>query len=154
MWVYKGESLTHRMQLDRRTGFWLDYWLFLHFDETHPIWCSRPLSLRGIAEAAIATQAKHDKTLRRQLKHELAAAIPLLDIIHAIPKLSPDSFSVTGNDWEPDVLRWCSEVLSMPYEGIITSMVNKSLAALATDDYPLTAYLMRRLSSELSRNVE
>ena len=71
MWVYVKESLRKRLELNPIIGFWLDYWLFLHMEETHPIWNARPLGLKITAQAALESNTRQSRALRLQLKREV-----------------------------------------------------------------------------------
>src|SRR5437763_745999 len=74
MWMFSAESLRRRLELDEMLRWWLDYWLFLHGDDTHPVWCARPLGLRALASAALASDAPTDWTPWERLKYETAIA--------------------------------------------------------------------------------
>src|ERR1041384_599033 len=96
MWVYGDKSLEHRLKLDPLIGYWIDYWLHLHADETYPIWCSRPLGIRAIAIAALESQdSNKNRVLRKQLKQEMRLIEALVSHLKCIPNKPNDSLEIT-----------------------------------------------------------
>jgi hypothetical protein len=150
MWVYRPESLEHRLRLDPILGFWLDHWLFLHADETHPIWCARPLGLRAVAEAGLASQSRHDHVLRTQLKRELPAVLRWAYYLPGVPTPPSDPISVSGQPWDALWLNWFEAVLShLNLRDALANVAPAVAAALSQKDLRLVAYLNRRLAAEL-----
>ena len=151
MWVHKGNSLYHRLKLDSRIGFWLDYWLFLHSEETHPIWNSRPLGLRSLAIAALQSTADHDYTLRTALAQEIHAASRLSSVVVGLP-VPPSNLPERDGTWSNDWLRWFEETIRMT-EGrsIIPDLVVAIVAALRENDLFTATYLTRRLAAEAAQ---
>src|SRR4051812_44082829 len=107
MWVYSGDSLEHRLKLDPLLGFWIDYWLFLHAYETHPIWCNRPLGLRAIALTALETQSSsQNRLLRKQLKIETNLVTKLVAYLRCVPTLPVDALNYEDSVWPANWLKW------------------------------------------------
>jgi hypothetical protein len=75
MWVYARDWLSRRLPLNEMAGLWLDYWLFLHAADAHPIWRSRPLGLKSVARMLLNRRTASDGTLRVQLKREMALLV-------------------------------------------------------------------------------
>jgi len=152
MWVYKGESLGHRLQLSPNLGFWLDYWLFLHSDETHPIWCARPLGLKAIAGSALNSNSLGEGVVREQLKQELQDLIKCKSYVEILPKIP--SYEITVNDkrWKEGDKWWLwfAEVMEkVNTEDLIESLANALAKALSHKDLKEATFLTRKLASEL-----
>jgi hypothetical protein len=153
VWVYSGQSLERRLRLHPLLGFWIDYWLFLHSDFTHPIWCSRPLGLRAIAAAAKLSTGPRDGGLRFQLKLEIANLLPLLAHLPKIESPPAENFTVTTDPWRDEWRNWFDYVLAnVEPTDTVQSLAAAIAGALFKGDLELVAYLSRRLSSELGED--
>lgn len=151
MWVYKGDSLRNRLLLDPRLGYWLDYWLFLHSEETHPVWCVRPLSVRLIAQAALQSTGLKEATLRDQLAREAMASARLLSFLPKIPQM-PSSGPTAHGKWTREWLHWFETVLRLANpSSIVADMVTVIAQALAQDEYATANFLTRGLAGELAQ---
>lgn len=150
MHVYKGDSLRNRMRLDPKLGYWLDYWLFLHSEETHPVWCVRPLGLKLISETALQTTSSHDYTLREQIAREAEAAARITPFLSGIPPMP--ICSPTGHrGWDKEWLRWFEAALRAGQFGSIARDLISAIAqALDQTDYTTANFLTRWLAAELA----
>jgi hypothetical protein len=151
MWVYKQDSLRKRLRLTPAIGDWLDYWLFLHAEETHPVWRNRPLGVRQLADAALRSRAKHDHTLRGQLSQEVRRAARVSPMIEVVPP-SPGGDPLSGSDWDPNWLRWFETVVAIPPESLVNSFSRSLHDAITTGDYSTAQFLTRRLASEVTED--
>lgn len=143
MWVYKGESARQRSFLRPELGFWLDYWLFLHSEETHPVWCARPLGAREVAAALLATNPA-ERALIGQLRRELTAFRKLESYLHETPRLPAlDSASAR------EVNEWCKSFLEIDKNRLIGEIVGALSNAVHSGSFAQTTFLTRRLASEL-----
>lgn len=149
MWVYKSDSLHHRLRLDRRLAFWLDYWLFLHSEETHPIWSARPLGFRAIADAAPLTTNAAASALRRQLKSDLAACVRVAQDV-SVGGMPSTILTEDASAWPPDWMRWLESLKSVPPEKPILGRLPPVIAdALSGGDLYRAAFLTRALAAAL-----
>src|SRR5918993_470858 len=71
MWVYSYRLLPARLKLDIGSGAWLDYWLFLHADETPAVFAARPISLHSLLEALDLARATAQWSLMEAVTTEL-----------------------------------------------------------------------------------
>lgn len=149
MWVFRGDSLVHRLDLDETLGWWLDYWLFLHCDDTHPVWCARPLGLRSLARAALASEAPTDWTLRERLKYETVEVGKMSPFIDIIPKLPSIPLVVDGSSWSGAWIEWFSKMAACDPTAIAQNLIGALCAALAKRQTREAAFLSRRLAAEL-----
>jgi len=150
MWVYKKDSLQHRLRLDATLGFWVDYWLFLHGDETHPIWSARPLGIRAIAEAALSSTAPHDAILRQQLKREILAALKLMPYVSTLPPIPSRVLTDDKSAWEAVWIQWLNKLLQeTDLQSLVTQIIKHLVKALYGNDFRGATFLTRRLAAEL-----
>jgi hypothetical protein len=153
MWVYVGESLKKRLELNPIIGFWLDYWLFLHSEETHPVWNARPLGIRVLLRAAAESNTKHDAALRRQLKQEIISIIQLTSRLGGLPAPPTNDPGAGKDPWETPWLDWFEEVLSsVTSEQIISRLIQALAKSLAHGNLADAAYLTRRLAAEFGED--
>lgn len=150
MWVYRGTSLQQRLRLPRNLAFWVDYWLFLHSDDTHPLWCARPLGLALIAAAALDAVGRQDLSLRQQLANEAVAAARLGPYITILPPAPADSPLLETGQWRPDWIHWFNSVSAVESKALVIELANATAQAIHDRNYDVTAFLARRLASELA----
>lgn len=149
MWVYRGNSLRARLQLARPLGYWVDYWLFLHTEETQPVWASRPLGLRAMAEFALSRPNKKDRVFREQIADEVVAASRLYPFV-ALPK-PPDQTPLNAGAWDKAWLHWLAAVQSLFSKDELSAHLARALAAsLSASDLERASFLTRRLAAELA----
>jgi hypothetical protein len=133
-------------------GFWYDYWLFLHADETHGIWSSRPLGLTSIAEMSRDLHPSVDRVLTEAIAAELEGYRRLSAYLPIAPPVSEGLIKVRGghqiaSDWQD----WLKEAGSPENLAALMSTFRQALEdAVEAADVPTIAFLSRRLSSELS----
>jgi hypothetical protein len=150
MWVYSGESLEHRLKLDPLLGFWIDYWLFLHGDEAHPIWCNRPLGLRAIAITALESQSStHNRLLRKQLKLETSLVTKLIAYLKCVPPHPVITLDFDNSVWPENWLRWFEQIAKVEASILANEIIEAITMTLGSKDLFTTAYLTRRLAAEL-----
>jgi hypothetical protein len=149
--------------LDRKLGFWLDYWLFLHAEDTHPIWSNRPLGIADIAEAALAA-GSHEAKLSQQLKREIHALRRLVEYLPDLPPMPSTSLGtdelLSENYWlkvthtaplDHYWVDWLNATRKLISHDTFTAPLTRATAhALVTHDYETAAFLTRRLAAELS----
>lgn len=153
MWIYKGKSLRHRLKLNPALGFWLDYWLFLHSIETHPIWCARPFGLRSIASATLKSNTPYDVKLRKQLKREIASAIHLSAQVEEINDPPANRIISDGKKWESRWLHWFEDVLYELDPKVLQIKLIQNLSNdLSGQNLWSAAYWTRRLAAELGED--
>lgn len=113
MWVYSRPAYLQRIKLDPSVGRWLDQWLELLADDTHPQWVARPVSLFSLAQLSVTYTHPEDRTMRRQLKKELSRIRNTLlpDFLKGMP-----STTLEENDqpWPTDWESWLKQILSDP----------------------------------------
>lgn len=149
MFVYKTDSLRHRLRLDRRLGFWLDYWLFLHGEETHPVWSARPLGFRAVADAAVLTTNAAASALRKQLKSELNCCIRVANEL-SIAGMPSTPVTEDASPWPSDWMHWLEQLREAPLEEPLLSTLPPAVAdALGNDDLHRAAFLTRALAAAL-----
>ncbi len=151
MWVYKQDSLRNRLRLRAAVGNWLDYWLFLHAEETHPVWCNRPLGLRQLAAAALQSNAKYDYTLRKALADEALRATKLLPFLSGVPPV-PTGDLAAASGWEAAWLDWFQAVSATALESLVHELATATSRALAAQDYSTAFFLTRRLAAEVTED--
>lgn len=149
MWVYKGTSLDHWLHLDQRIAFWLDYWLFLHSEETHPLWSSRPLSTRAIAQAVLGSTSSHDVALRRQLKREIQSTVRLSSEFSVLPPAPSEPLAPDASPWPPTWLHWCEQLLRVDLNNLLRQLIEALARSLDYEDLSQAAYYIRRVACEL-----
>lgn len=135
--------------MNRGLGFWLDYWLFLNSDDAHPLWASRPLGLKRLAQDCLQCTDHSDRALRAALAVELAVAAPLSHRIAAIPRPPADAPDPHSN-WSRSWIDWFELVVASPKREIVESFVRGLATAISLNDYRVVAFLARRLSAEVS----
>jgi hypothetical protein len=151
MWVFSGESLVRRLELDERLGWWLDYWLFLNSEETHPIWSTRPLGAKALARAVLASDAPSDWTLRTQLKREVEAVAKMSASVPTIPTPPVESLIVDGSNLVGPWLQWIRAIdTDSEATGIVQDICLALASALTDSRFQEVMYLTRHLASELS----
>jgi hypothetical protein len=155
VWVYGKRDLEQRVALQPATGFWLDYWLMLHAEETHPFWAVRPLTLANVAVNALlstdnaAARALGQVTARdldsyRRLGQLFAVPPP------AEPVIVPSRRSGTVRFTDP-WLAWAEHVGSEKEHRILVErLIEACSLAVRNEDYDSIAFYSRRLSSEIS----
>jgi formylmethanofuran dehydrogenase subunit D len=113
VWMYTNadNSLQNRLWLDDGLGTWLDYWLFLHSDDTHSIWLSRPIGIKAIANAALFCGRK-DQRLLEQLQKEIDLWLGQIGDLTTIPIL-PSSNGIKYIEveiWDEKWEKWFKSV--------------------------------------------
>lgn len=150
MWIYTDEDLDARLSLAKPEGFLLDYWLFLHADETHSVWRARPFGLRFLATSvAVATGAQH-----RALVRVLAAELDRLrSVSHLLPTSVPGEQPLdpaTGQiaaSWRT----WLAAALSDGYlRGFSSALLAAIEETVLSSDFFTMSFLLRRYASELA----
>jgi hypothetical protein len=156
MWVYKGESLRSRLVLPEETGFWLDYWLFLHAEETPPTWSVRPLGLQAVATEGLLCRGQGDAKLREQLATEVTSSAGLIQFLPRIPKppsSSPTEKSDWKKNWQKEWMRWFETVIREYEHSEIISGLGRAIAlALSSRNSYQASFLIRRLGAELGQH--
>lgn len=149
MWIYNGTSLQQRLRLTASLGFWLDYWLLLHADDTYMLWACRPLGLQSIARIGLDSDGSHNKALRRQLKLELKSISNLAPYLPAISFPANVVSLPETKAWPDEWLKWfhCmvenkSEHLPILYQALARAIC----ANRATE----ITFLTRRIAAELA----
>jgi hypothetical protein len=152
MWVYAQDSLLRRLRLPEPLAYWVDYWLFLHADETHSIWRVRPLGLRLVATTALVDAHNTNAQLLRQIADEAIAAARIAPFLPGIP-VPPPIAPVQGSRWHPEWMGWFESLLRPDVSSILLHDFVVALAqALDTGDYALASFITRRLAAELAEH--
>ncbi len=151
MWVYSGESLRSRLALDRKLGFWLDYWLFLHADDTHPVWCSRPLGIRTLADLALKSENSHvDRELRKVLIDDVRTASSHTPRPRSIPQPPANPLPVASPyAWPSSWLQWFRDIERIDVNALIDDYITVACDALEAGHLSTAAFLTSQLSAEL-----
>lgn len=111
MWVYTKNALKERLRMPSSLGLWLDYWLFLLAEDTHPAWCARPLGMSAVARLAHQyTHSRYDKTIRRQLKAEVQSLLNQGLALAPSPRV-PTAL-LNDDDWPKEWTQWFKSFLS------------------------------------------
>lgn len=78
MWVYTPkEPLERRLAIDPFVGLWLDQWLSMLAEDTHPYWAARPLGLASLAELVNGYQdPEFDQLMIKQTAREAEKLLP------------------------------------------------------------------------------
>jgi len=149
MWVYKQNSLRNRIQLTPTVGGWLDYWLFLHSEEAHPVWSNRPLGLRQLAQAAPNSTSYHDSTLRLQLAREASDVVKLSPFLKGLAT-PPTSIPATKYRWNRAWLHWFDKLIKdKDVASIVEDLSAALLSALQAGNWRTVYFLTRRLAAEV-----
>jgi len=150
MWVYNGDSLTHRVSLPDALGYWLDYWLFLNADETHRLWCARPIGLRLIATAALTSSGKKKNVLRAQLAADAVAASRIVSLLRGIA-MPPSTQPLVAGQWRNAWLDWFKCMLQdTSRDTLVDSFAAAIGEHLTSNDLSTVNFLTRRLAAELA----
>lgn len=156
MFKYSNQSLKNRLSLSPELGYWLDYWLLLHTDDTHSVWCCRPLGLRSIAEAALSSNGAEKVTLRKQLIQEIEAVKQLVGIFSSaslINALPSDTYPASRNaSWSVNWHKWFENVIKADVSLIRDELIRHLVAKIYQRDFFTTSYLTRRLAAELGQD--
>ena len=140
--------LKRRSELSAAEGFLVDYWLFLHCDDTHPMWCARPVGSKFLASMALSMSGGHHRTLLRSISVELTALSALNPFFpNPCPTQSPiypnsSQITTTWKDWLKASLDFRSQFLD--------NLLSAIQHAVDVQDYLGIAFLLRRLASELA----
>lgn len=155
MWVYGKALLKSRLALPRKLGTWLDYWLLLHLDETHSIWCARPLGIQAIAETALFSDGKDKATLRKQLVNEIEDIrefVNFLASVSIIETLPTDPYPIGSNSsWSTNWRLWFEDVIRTDINQIVIELINQLGRTLSGNNWPKIYYYTRRLAGELGQ---
>ena len=163
MWVYSNnpkdpltkESLTNRCSLDKKLGFWLDYWLFLHNDTTHSLWAARPLGIRAIIRAVEHSRGNENRIFRQQLKEELNDWLELIRDIGflEINQCKPPQNKINNAaDWNicTDWYNWFFKLWdNLSSRDLEHQLINSIALAIDKGNYERAMYLTRGLAAEL-----
>lgn len=150
MWIYRRDWLKHRLRTSSATAYWLDYWLFLHSPETHPVWNSRPLGLHRLATAALEAVEKHDRVLRNQLAREVVAASRIAPFV-ACAGSPPTGDPLVKDAWQTSWIRWLERLRSeASSQNVMRDIIPAIGATLAAGDFWTASFLCRRLAAELA----
>lgn len=153
-----GNSLTNRYKLDKRLGFWLDYWLFLHSDTTHRLWAARPFGIRAIIRVAKQSEGDGNEKLRHALKEELNDWLDLVEGLDFIKCLPPPSRKIDqgGANWEENWNNWFDAVLVFlsSSRDLEHQLIRAISIALWNKNYKRVMYLTRGLAAELGGDGE
>lgn len=150
MWTYglRNNDYLRRVDLGLSEAFLLDYWLLLHAEETPPLWRTRPVGIRGVAQLKSKLDRQVDRSLIRALVSE-AEGLRVLDpcLEHATPVAEP----LNNGSLVPEWTDWLDEA-SEPLNLAETN--DRLLAALSravkAADLDSIAFLLRRLAAELA----
>lgn len=150
--LYQGESIDPRMALASAAGVWLDYWLFLHADDAHAVWCARPFGVQRVAAAVLDSTGKTDRALRRQLAREAVSIARLAPFCPSIPP-EPQGEPLQSQDWARDWLGWCEQLQRFASPLIIAHELSRSLAkTLVANNWWTATFLTRRFAAELAED--
>jgi len=148
--LYRGRWIESRLGLTRSAGVWLDYWLFLHNDEAHSIWCARPFGVQRLAIAALDTNSKTDRVMRQQLARE-ALAVARLSPFSVVVAPEPSGEPLQSQTWAPTWLKWFERLAKSANPLVIANELTVPLAeALSHADWWMATFLTRRLAAELA----
>lgn len=151
MWVYTRNDASLRLAMSRDEGYWIDYWLFLHAEETDRIWSCRPLGLRSLATLALNARLPTDRALLKSVCEDLES---YRSLGHHLPTNLPDeraTVSMTAPYWSREWVSWlvhaqetgfCEQFRKNLGLNLVTSVGSRPLAEVA--------FLSRRLASELA----
>jgi hypothetical protein len=150
MRVYSKEAAKARYGLLRpNLAHWLDYWLFLHADETHPIWSARPLGISGFAQLAIASADGKNRVSRGQLSHEVTRITRLTNSLQLFPLPPMTSPTNKNNEWEQPWQEWFKALESSTDTLIIETIIDNLAKDIAGNRLSGVAYWSRVLAAEL-----
>lgn len=150
VWIYTANALRQRLRMPAAHGYWLDYWLFLHAEQTSRLWSARPLGLRTLADTAVLLTRDEDRSLRNQLLEELSAASKLSSISAVFPPV-PLSPALSSNVWTAEWRAWLTRLRELgESESLITELTSELATVLDTGRYIEAAFITRRLAAELS----
>jgi len=124
MWVYTPkEPLERRLALNPFVGLWLDQWLSMLVEDTHPYWAARPLGLVSLAELVNGYQdPEFDQLMIRQTAREAEKLLPDM----ALPSEFNQPVSPFLNlvpqkkqrqklyEWATEWKNWCQSLTSSP----------------------------------------
>jgi hypothetical protein len=151
MWVYSQKDIPHRLKLGTDEGFWLDYWLFLHADETHAIWHCRPLGLQSLASMSRDIHPTFDLELLKALAIDLDSYQRLVPYLDPHP---PAAWPLQGSKSKELSKAWVEwlDAYANPscYAAFLNRLCEGLVRALHRSDLGLMAFLTRRLSSEMA----
>jgi len=163
MWTYAGDDADRRLKLPRHEAFWLDYWLFLHADETHGLLRSRPIGLKSLQGFVQNLHPEIDKTLIRAIGTELLGYHRLAPYISSPPPSDTPirliETSVNGKNKKQGVIssNWISWLNQFQSHARLMLTIDEIKAALgkAVDDRrtPSISFLSRRLAGELADDI-
>jgi hypothetical protein len=137
-----------RLKLSAADGFLLDYWLFLHSNDTHSIWRARPMGSKFIASTTLSTIGSHRPALIRYLESELLGLRMLNDYF---PEHCPDDAPFINKALASSWKRWLSQSLTTSFrEELFEAMVDAIAKATTNKNYSLICFLLRRIASELA----
>lgn len=150
MWTYHQDDLERRLQLTEDVGFVIDHWLFLHADETHAVWSSRPIGLRFLAETALSSNGPRHKVLLQGVGRELSL---LGGIGHLFPTKVPTETPVDTQKGEINLVwkRWLEEAESQTFrQGYLNALASEIEDAICKRDYGTATFLLRKASAEVA----
>lgn len=148
MWIYtRNDDATARQELNHDDGFWLDYWLFLHADETDRVWSCRPLGVAGLGGLASTIRLPVDRRLVVAVNSEIQSYERLgMYMPTPVPALAPQ----TGQ-WSPELREWLEQIQDPEFGRTLRrNLATATLDALTKSDLFTVGFLCRRLASELS----
>lgn len=150
MRVYSKEAAKARYEFLRpNLAHWLDYWLFLHADETHPIWAARPLGISGFARLATASAEGKNRVLRSQLSREVTRITKLTNTLQRFP-LPPVTSPTNKNDeWEQPWQEWFKALESLANVPIAETIIDKLVNSVTGKSLSGVTYWSRVLAAEL-----
>jgi hypothetical protein len=114
---HENNSLENRLSLDDSLGTWLDYWLFLHGDETHSVWSSRPIGIKTIADAALCCK-KEDQVLFQQLQLEISSWLKQNEGLKTIESPPPSKEAKSCEVWPYDWDEWFKKIKEISLENL------------------------------------
>jgi hypothetical protein len=159
MWVYTGREVEPRQKLGVGHGFWFDFWLFLHADETHGIWACRPIGLESLIDISRTLNPTIDRTLSEAIAQELERYQRLAPYIDPQPPSSAAAIKIKigkgfqvkiADDWR----EWI-QTFETPssFSKFLSNLRLNLLKAVEDADLNKISFLSRRLSSELSSSI-
>jgi hypothetical protein len=155
MWMYTNtdDSLQNRLWLDDGLGTWLDYWLFLHSDDTHSIWSSRPIGIKAIADAALLCKEK-DIVLFDQLQLEIKSWLDLNEGLTILAPPNEPKYTGKVRVWSEKWELWLKAIQEIDQRTLDNEIVQKVAKSLGKRDFAKAFKWTRTLASELgSRNL-
>lgn len=152
MWAYKDQALTNRLRMNPTIGFIVDYWLLLHADDGYPVWRSRPLSLRSLAQAIV--NGRDSRVTGGFAEQLVIESRSLAEIVASLGlSLSPVGNPQRRSPFDPSVVRAAESILESPPRVMRQALVSAVVRAAGAGDLVATARWMRHLSAAMGERL-